>query len=144
MTPPAGYEPAPLRLTTAAGPHAGSVHVAVHGFLDYDSSEHFLDLATSHLDAAPGLRTLYLNCADLTGIDSMGLAMLLMLHRRTTAAGVALHLENRPPLLDRLLTVTGTLDHLVPATGGEQVRHDTPPPSGHPSGATTRPPGYSP
>ncbi|MGW1892268.1 STAS domain-containing protein [Streptomyces sp. NPDC002004] len=119
MTPPTGFEPTHLRLITAPSSDDHVVHLEVHGCLDYDSAEHFLAAATQHLADTPGLRHLHLNCGGLDGIDSMGLAMLLMLHRRTTAAHAALHLDDRPPVLDRMLDITGTLDYLVPhhATG---------------------------
>ncbi|MGE6732696.1 STAS domain-containing protein, partial [Streptomyces sp. NPDC059900] len=52
---------------------------------------------------------------------SMGLSILLMIHRRTTAAGVRLHLDDRPAKLNRLLTLTGTLDHFTaPAASGAE------------------------
>ncbi|MFD6415348.1 STAS domain-containing protein [Streptomyces sp. NPDC060194] len=110
--------PAPRReaLATTTVPSADgtTLVLAVRGFLDYDDSERFLDEAVAHLTATPGLRHLRVDCAALGGIDSMGLCVLLMLHRRTAAAGVTLHLDNRPPLLDRVLTVTGTLEHFDP------------------------------
>ncbi|MGW3661917.1 STAS domain-containing protein [Streptomyces sp. NPDC005141] len=119
MTPPAGFESAHLRLITAPSADDDVVHLEVHGFLDYDSAEQFLAGATRQLAGNPGLRALHLDCTGLDGIDSMGLAMLLMLHRRTTSAHVVLHLDGRPPALERMLDITGTLDHLVPggATG---------------------------
>ncbi|MEU5401019.1 STAS domain-containing protein [Streptomyces sp. NPDC005963] len=103
-----------LRLTAAPGTDEGTVHLEMHGYLDYETSEDFLATATKHLADTPGLRALHLNCGGLEGIDSMGLAMLLMLHRRTTAARVTLHLDQRTQALDRMLTVTGTMEHLVP------------------------------
>ncbi|MFE9808928.1 hypothetical protein [Streptomyces sp. NPDC005548] len=51
--------------------------------------------------------------AGLSGIDSMGLSVPLMIRRRTDAARVRLHLDERPPQLERLLEITGTLDHLT-------------------------------
>lgn len=37
-----------------------------------------------------------------------------MLHRRTTTAGIRLRLEERTQPLERMLTITGVLDHFVP------------------------------
>ncbi|WP_405915566.1 STAS domain-containing protein [Streptomyces sp. NBC_00728] len=102
-----------LRLTIAPA-QGEAMHVEVHGFLDYDSADHFLAVTTRHLTVNPRLRHLHLDCTALSGIDSMGLAMLLMLHRRTVAASVTLHLDNRTPALERILDITGTLDHLAP------------------------------
>ncbi|MFF3611963.1 STAS domain-containing protein [Streptomyces sp. NPDC002580] len=123
MTRLAGFDLDHLRLTAAEADDA--VHVRLDGFLDYDSADYFLAAATRPLAATPGLRHLHLECGALSGIDSMGLAMLLMLHRRTTAVGVSLHLDNRTPALDRLLDITGTLDLLVPdRTGQEKPRNE--------------------
>ncbi|MGW6270165.1 STAS domain-containing protein [Streptomyces sp. NPDC055060] len=124
MTTPSTPRTAGLAVTISTpGSDTGILHLELHGYLDYDTAERFLDEATAQLAAAPAaLRTLRVTCADLAGIDSMGLSVLLMLHRRTTAAGVALRLHERPAALDRMLTITGTLDHLVPERRGEGDR----------------------
>ncbi len=130
MTQPTGFRPTDLRLVAAPGAVEGVLRLEVHGFLDYDGAEYFLATAVRHLTAAPGPHTLHLDCAHLAGIDSMGLAMLLMLHRRTTAAHVTLHLEGRPPALERMLEITGTLDHLVPGRLAGAGQTETPQVSG--------------
>ncbi|MCX4578558.1 STAS domain-containing protein [Streptomyces sp. NBC_01571] len=109
MTPPAGIE----LITTPSGDRT-AVHLEVHGFLDYDCADHFLALASRQLTDNPDLRVLRLDCGHLGGLDSMGLAVLLMLHRRTNAAGVTLFLDNRRPTLERMLDITGALAHLIP------------------------------
>ncbi|MER7983688.1 STAS domain-containing protein [Streptomyces sp. NPDC095817] len=117
MTRFTGSRPEYLHLNSA--PHAstdGVLHMQVTGYLDYDSADYFLAATTQPLETTPGLRHLHLDCAGLTGLDSMGLAMLLMLHRRTAAAEIILHLDNRTPALDRLLDITGTLTYLIPET----------------------------
>lgn len=100
-----------LRLVTVDTQH--EVRIEVHGDLDYDNADLLLDEATARLAARPGLEDLHLHCAGLGMVDSMGLSVLLMIGRRTTQAGVRLHLDDRPAQLDRLLEVTGTLDHLT-------------------------------
>ncbi|MFF2808321.1 STAS domain-containing protein [Streptomyces sp. NPDC058000] len=67
------------------------------------------DRRTAHA----GRRALHVDCGGLVLCDSMGLSALLMVHRRTSTLGVRLHLEERPPALDRPLTVTGTPEHLT-------------------------------
>jgi hypothetical protein len=47
----------------------------------------------------------------------MGLAALLMIHRLTAATGARLRLDHRPELLERLLELTGTLDHFTETDG---------------------------
>jgi len=54
---------------------------------------------------------LHLDFSELTFLDSTALPRLLMLHRRTSQAGVALHLYHRPQFLDRVLQVTGLFEH---------------------------------
>lgn len=93
--------------------------IKLYGDLDHYTADLLVNDVTEQLSARPGLRNLHLHCEGLGLIDSMGLSALLMISRRTTAAGVRLHLEDRPPNLDRLLEVTGTIEHLTapPAVG---------------------------
>ncbi|MFC8966111.1 STAS domain-containing protein [Streptomyces sp. NPDC057094] len=128
MTPPAGIE----RITTSSSDKT-ALHLEVHGFVDYDCADHFLALTSQQLTDRPELRALHLDCSHLEGLDSMGLAMLLMLHRRTTAAGVTLFLDNRRPALERMLDITGALAHLVPD------HKDTASASGESQGVAYRP-----
>ncbi|MFE2537807.1 STAS domain-containing protein [Streptomyces sp. NPDC059371] len=121
MTPQTGFDPAHLRLTREPSDSASAVHLDVHGYVDYESVEYFMAGAIAHL-SAPGLRALHLGCGGLNGLDSMGLSTLLMLRRRTDAAGVTLHLDHRSPALERLLEITGTLDYLVPGHAAEADR----------------------
>ncbi|MFD0052472.1 STAS domain-containing protein [Streptomyces sp. NPDC127168] len=100
-----------LRLVTVDTQN--EIRIEVHGDLDYDNADLLLDEATAQLAARPGLEDLHLHCGGLRMVDSMGLSVLLMIGRRTTQAGVRLHLDDRPAQLDRLLDLTGTLDHLT-------------------------------
>ena len=79
------------------------------------------------LDGAPELRHLRLDCSEMTFCDSAGLSGLLQIHRRTSGAGVQLHLDDRPPHLERLRQSTGTLDHLIAACDGEADTDDAEP-----------------
>ncbi|MFF3484217.1 STAS domain-containing protein [Streptomyces sp. NPDC002701] len=112
MTPPTEFPD--LRLTRTPGATQGVLLLRVEGFLDYDNADAFLAAATQHLDDALPLHELHLDCAGLDGLDSMGLSVLLMLHRRTTAACAVLHLDDPSPSLERLLEITGTLEYLTP------------------------------
>ncbi|GAA3487120.1 STAS domain-containing protein [Streptomyces cremeus] len=111
-TPSHSIRPNPLRLTT--GPEdERTLRLALRGDLDYDHADLLLDVVREELAGRPGLRALRLDCAELTAVDSMGLSVLLMVHRVTTAAGIGLHLDHRTPALERLLQITGTRDHLT-------------------------------
>jgi anti-anti-sigma factor len=87
--------------------------IAVHGDLTFGSAGKLLDAITARLAEEPGLGELCLDCTSLEHCDSYGLSMLLMAHRRAVAAGVSLRLENRPRMLDRMLELTGTVEHLT-------------------------------
>ncbi|MGW7460656.1 STAS domain-containing protein [Streptomyces sp. NPDC054797] len=112
--------PGPLRLTRTDT--AGAVRIELHGDFDYQDADRLLDAVTEVL-AGPGrLRDLHVDCTDMAGVDSSGLAVLLMIRRRTDAAGVRLHLAGRPPALERILQVTGTLKYLTsPHTGNRSA-----------------------
>ncbi|MCX5384476.1 STAS domain-containing protein [Streptomyces sp. NBC_00083] len=102
-----------LRLT--ASDTETTVRIELRGDLDYDNADVLLEAVTDKLTGHPRLRDLHLGCAGLGSVDSTGLSVLLMIRRRTDAAHVALHLEERTPALERLLTITGSLGYL---TGG--------------------------
>ncbi|MFI1568797.1 STAS domain-containing protein [Streptomyces sp. NPDC020490] len=100
--------------------------VRVDGELDYDTHAELVDAVTSLLTppeaAPPRPALLRLDFTGLRHIDSSGLAALLLIRRRTDEKGVRLLLENRPVLLDRVLEMTGTLDHLVdPAQDAQDI-----------------------
>ncbi len=122
MTPLHTSEP-PLRLEAVTGTDAQLLELALKGHLGHGSADDFLDQTCGHLQDRPRTTVLRLDCAGLTGMDSMGLSALLMLHRRTTAARIALHLDARPPAVDRVLEITGCLAYLDPAAAGTGGGH---------------------
>ncbi|MFJ8200752.1 STAS domain-containing protein [Streptomyces sp. NPDC096152] len=109
-------QPGPFDIAVVAAAPA-VLTVRVVGDLDYDTGDELVDTVTEELArSGPGdapWQDLRLDFAQLTWVDSMGLAALLMIRRRTGAAGVTLHLDNRPEFLDRMLDVTNTYDHLT-------------------------------
>ncbi|MFR0357524.1 STAS domain-containing protein [Streptomyces sediminimaris] len=108
--------PAHLRLTTVG--LENGLRVEIDGDLDHETADRLLETVTEQLAGRPDLGHLRLNCARLGVTDSMGLSVLLMIRRRTAAAAVQLHLDDRPANLDRLLEVTGTLEYLTGAPTG--------------------------
>ncbi|MFE1249413.1 STAS domain-containing protein [Streptomyces sp. NPDC058735] len=98
--------------------------VRVVGELDYDTSGELLDIVLPHLSQGAVLREVRLDFGELAWIDSSGLSALLMIHRHTSAAGMALHLDNRPEFLERTLHLTNVLEYLTgpaaSARGDEQ------------------------
>ncbi|ALE85599.1 STAS domain-containing protein [Pseudonocardia sp. HH130629-09] len=109
---------APRELSlTWTSPAPDVVTVAPDGDLDYATSDALADAVAALLDERPGIRELRIDCAGIEYCDSYGLSSLLMVRRRTHAAGVVLHLNNRSGALERLLRVTSTLEHLTGAGG---------------------------
>ncbi|MFE6776419.1 STAS domain-containing protein [Streptomyces sp. NPDC057702] len=133
--------PPTLRLSTVEAD--GGVRVEITGDLDYDNADFLLEEVTARLAARRDLASLRLSFAHVGVIDSMGLSTLLMIARRATSAGVRLHLENRPARLDRLLVVTGTLEHLTaPPPAGTATPHPaSAPPATEGEPRATRPTG---
>lgn len=95
----------------------GVLTVHVGGSLEYGVTDSLVAAVTEQLDRARAsgrtVRELALDLAELTFVDSMGLASLLMVRRVTDARGVTLRLDRRPDCLDRLLRLTCTFDHLT-------------------------------
>lgn len=101
---------ATLTITTAPR----SVSARITGDLDYETIDDLVDAASRLLTEEYELSELHLDFTETTFLDSAALSGLLLLHRRTTQAGVELHLDHRPPFLDRVLQVTGLFGHFVP------------------------------
>lgn len=123
-----------FKLTTErVAPHR--LRVRLFGDLDHESSDELVEALERRLgEDGEEVRELHLDFRELAAVDSMGLSAILMAHRLCEAAHVHLHLDSRPPHLDRMLTVTGTLDYLTdPCAHHEPVAlGDTEPPSGDP------------
>ena len=99
--------------TTTTAPQSVSVRIA--GDLDYETIDDLVDVASRLLTQQNELSDLHLDFSETTFLDSAALSGLLLLHRHTTQAGIDLHLDRRPPFLDRVLQVTGLFSHFVPA-----------------------------
>ncbi|MFF4247493.1 STAS domain-containing protein [Streptomyces sp. NPDC001822] len=106
-----------LTVTVETGP--GTVRLRIGGDLDYDTSGELAARAEACLDTH-GPDALHLDCAELRLCDSMGVSTLLQIHRSTSERGVRLHLEDPPPFLERILTVTGIRRIFETGVTGEQ------------------------
>ncbi|MFB7512016.1 STAS domain-containing protein [Streptomyces sp. NPDC056144] len=104
----------------------GSLYVALSGDLAWDSADELLDAVRGGLAPRNAPTALRVDCAGLTLCDSTGLSALLTLHRLAEAAGAPLHLDRRPPFLDRLLLLTGTYEHLTGRSETAAPDGDTP------------------
>ncbi|GAA4556418.1 STAS domain-containing protein [Pseudonocardia xishanensis] len=92
---------------TWARPEPGAAAVAVRGDLAHGTADRLLADVTE-LAGEAGLTRIVVDCGELAFCDSHGLAVLLMIQRRLSAAGIALDLDNRTVRLDRLFALTGT------------------------------------
>ncbi|MFE2937726.1 STAS domain-containing protein [Streptomyces sp. NPDC059255] len=111
--------PEPLAVVVTT-PAADTVEVRLDGEMDYETSYEVIDTVRQLLRAHRGVARLELHCGGLTLCDSMGLSALLMIRRLAESDGVRLVLTERRAALDRVLQVTGTLDHL---SGTERNGH---------------------
>lgn len=120
MTTAQGPRPVDPLAMAVTHPAPGVIRLRLTGALDFDTAEDLLRTVRHHLRARPAPTAYELDCSGLTACDSTGLSTLLMAHRLTEEAAVPLPLTHRPAFLDRLLDLTGTLNHLTrPADGRE-------------------------
>ncbi|RDH77980.1 anti-sigma factor antagonist [Mycolicibacterium moriokaense] len=110
-----------MNLTTSVDTSGRTARVHLAGDLDYVTTADVVDSVRRLLGQQPGLRHLRLECSGLTFCDSAGLSGLLQIHRHTSHADVILHLERRPPHLERILQITGTLEYLTADTDSAQT-----------------------
>ncbi|MDX2593811.1 MULTISPECIES: STAS domain-containing protein [Streptomyces] len=115
----------PSEFTLSFDHDPATLTVRVAGELDYDTSDDLLEAVIEHLTGdQASLRDVRLDFSELTWIDSSGLSALLMIHRRASAMGAVLHLDNRPDVLERMLRITNVLDHLTaPPPGVRAARN---------------------
>ncbi|ALG12036.1 STAS domain-containing protein [Kibdelosporangium phytohabitans] len=104
-------KPAFTATISTSEPHTLKVHVG--GELTFGNAEDLDALIAEQLLRLPEVRDLFIDCADVAAVDSMGLSVLLMVKRRAQQANAQLHLDNRPARLERMLTLTGTYAHFT-------------------------------
>ncbi|MGW3511794.1 STAS domain-containing protein [Streptomyces sp. NPDC000994] len=107
--------PSPFSLSVET--RGSVVVVGVGGDLDYLTRGQLLDAVTAVLTRRHAARhpvaDVRLEFSRLESVDSSGLSVLLQIRRLVVEAGVALHLDERPAVLERLLDMTGTLELLT-------------------------------
>jgi anti-anti-sigma factor len=104
---------------------ARSACLRVVGDLDYLTVDEVVDTATQLLAQQVDLANLHLDFDGLTFLDSAALSGLLLICRRTAQAGVRLHLDHRPPILERVLHVTGLFAYFVSPDSSAQAADRT-------------------
>ncbi|MCX4960619.1 STAS domain-containing protein [Streptomyces virginiae] len=121
----------PLRLSCRQAEH--TLRVELRGDLDRRYADLLVEAVSGALADHRRPRMVRLDCTGLTTVDPSGLSALLMVRRRTDEADVVLHLDGRPPQLERLLELTGTLSHFTtrPGTRAPQAGPGEDPARGH-------------
>lgn len=115
----------PTEFAVTAHTEPPSLTVRVAGELDYETCDDLVSTVVDRLSRhGAGLNRVRLDFRELTWIDSSGLSALLMIHRHTSAAGADLLLDHPPDFLERMLRVTGVLDHLTVPALAPPVRRD--------------------
>ncbi|MFC8420244.1 STAS domain-containing protein [Streptomyces sp. NPDC057236] len=112
--------PHPTGVRPSADPRTATLTVRVGGELDDACGAELTAVVVAHLTGPAPPRAVRLDFRDLAGIDPLGLAALLMVRRHSSAARAVLHLDNRPPFLERLLRQTNVLEHLTAAGAGAE------------------------
>ncbi|MGI5204893.1 STAS domain-containing protein [Spirillospora sp. CA-108201] len=97
---------------------ARALRIEIAGDLDFSTADMLVATVRTQMEDNPDVRELELACGGMGMCDSAGLAALLMVRRRTSAAGARLALTGRSAQLDRLLDITGTLHHLTGESAG--------------------------
>ncbi|MFE9560109.1 STAS domain-containing protein [Streptomyces sp. NPDC006487] len=111
--------PNPLRLTYLDTDD--TVRIELHGDFDYERADDLLNAVRQILADRTGLKELHLHCGNVTAVDSTGLSTLLMIRRHTDTAEVHLRIVDRPICLERILELTGTLNHLTAGHTGQRA-----------------------
>jgi anti-anti-sigma factor len=100
----AGAGPA-RELTLRSEVRGASIEVALSGELDMAVAFR-LETEIDRLLATPGIRTLVLDLADVSFVDSAGLGALLSIREEATRVGIGLTIARVSALVRRLLDVT--------------------------------------
>lgn len=102
--------------TQSTSPESITVHVV--GDVDYLTTATLVATVTDLLATAPALRDLRFELTGMSFCDSAGLSGFIQIHRRTSSAGIHLHLDDMPPHFERILDLTGVLEHLTAPPSG--------------------------
>ncbi|MDR6324518.1 STAS domain-containing protein [Actinoplanes couchii] len=95
----------------SACPH--TVCLALAGDLIYETGNDVFDQVQRVMLQHEHLRVLQIDCRQLKLIDSTGLSVFLQIHNWADDSGIDFYLHNPGPVLERILKVTGTYEHLT-------------------------------
>jgi len=123
--PPGHQLPGTVRLAgmltlSCLASQAGQTTVTFDGELDAASADQAYGYVREAIDARRG--QVRLDVAGLSFCDARGLGALVRMSRHAGQAGSSLHLVSPPPLLKKLIRITGLEDKL-PVHRGDQAGH---------------------
>ncbi|MGI5241101.1 STAS domain-containing protein [Dactylosporangium sp. CA-139066] len=87
------------------------VHIGLRGLVDL-GTQPVLEEALDRALAEPGVAEIVVDLAELTMLDSTGIATLLAAYRTGRAGGVAVRVVNPAGMVRRVLEITGVLKTL--------------------------------
>ena len=99
---------------------AGQSTVTFAGELDAASADQAYGYVRDTIDAHPG--QVLLDVAGLSFCDARGLGALARMSRHARQAGSSVHLVAPPPLLVKIIRITG-LQHTLPVHRGDRAGH---------------------
>ncbi|KUI35913.1 hypothetical protein AU197_18915 [Mycobacterium sp. IS-1590] len=113
-----------MKLTLKSDVTIPSARIHIAGDLNYGQTTPLVDAVSGLFSTDTRVKDLHLDFAELGFFDSTGLSALLVIHREAARYGVVLHLDNRPPHLDRVLEITGLFDHFTSGEATAPARPD--------------------
>lgn len=93
---------------------SGELHVKLCGELDEHSSA-YVRLSLDNLIGADGIKRLYIDMSKLTFMDSTGIGVLIGRYKRLKPRGVPIFIQSPPPIVDRVLGLSGIYDIMIKA-----------------------------
>lgn len=113
MAAASGFPPARLQVRRACD-RGGRVRVSLAGEIDMSSADTLARALETLPRTAPSL---VVDLADVTLLDSTGIAVLVLAQRRAVAAGQSLTVVNARDMVRRALDITGALPTLTGLDG---------------------------
>jgi anti-anti-sigma factor len=103
------------RLSLTTSPDGDAVRVAAAGEIDLATADRFEQALIAALSPAPA--ALLVDLAEVTFMDSTGLAALIAAHRHAADEGSRLSVVRYRPMVRRVLEITGLLKTLTGTDG---------------------------
>lgn len=90
-----------------SSPEAGQCVMRVEGHVDLEHAADLARLGKAALGDHEGVQTLVIDLSDVRFMDSTGVGALIDIHAAATAAGVSVCIRDAPPVVTKILQITG-------------------------------------